>query len=209
MSITDFLSTLAAVVTIAGGVAAVLLYLRRRDRDWRVIVGVVVIMAIVLFIGQTVVHSATGSPGPTPTSTSSPTATIQATDTATLTATATATMPPDPTAQIVASYNQFCDALHAGKFQTAFSYFTTAFQHTVGSPSNVPNAVGGMFGSTQERALDCSQFAPVSVNPDGQRATELGNVVVTDSFYGTHTTARNFSFVLTNGKWLIDNIYNQ
>lgn len=116
---------------------------------------------------------------------------------------------PDISSQVLAAYNSFCQALHNNQLDAAFSDLTPGYQQSIGTPSNLPHAVGGTFGQSQETASDCSVFFPPNIRSDNRDAVELGNVVVTDSEFGTHTIARNFELVRTNGRWLINNIYGQ
>jgi hypothetical protein len=141
---------------------------------------------------------------------------VQVGSQSTLTPTSTlqtgSTVPPgqvDPASRVLTAYNNFCAALRTNQLQTAFNLLTPGYQQNVGSPTGVPDAVGGTFGQYQEHAQDCRTFFPVSVDSNGQRAVELGQVTVTDSGFGQHTIGRNFEFILTGNAWLINNVYAQ
>ncbi len=116
---------------------------------------------------------------------------------------------PDPASHVLTAYNNFCAALRTQQLQTAFNLLTPGYQQSVGTPNDVPDAVGGTFGSNQEYAQDCTTFSPVSVDSNGQRAVELGQVTVTDPTFGQHSIARHFEFILTGNAWLINNVYAQ
>jgi hypothetical protein len=164
------------------------------------LIGVALVMVIIL-VPSGLLGTSTGNPG------SGPTATTQGGGTH-----SSGTIPPgspDVTTQVETAFNSFCQALRNNQLETAFGDLTPGYQQSVGSPANLPNAVGGTDLQIQETASDCSVFAQPNINPDNQEAVELGTVVVTDSTFGTQTIARNFAFVLTNGAWLINNIYAQ
>lgn len=180
------------------------------------LVAMAVVLAVVLVQSGLLSASGTasaGTPGTTPGGGTLPTNTVPIPATATSGVsfpTITVSVgTSDVSSQVLAAFNNFCQALHANQLDSAFNDLTPTYQQTVGSPSNVPNAVGGKDLDLQETASDCSEFFPPSVKPSNQDAVELGNVVVTDSAFGTRTIARNFELVLINGNWLISNIYAQ
>lgn len=52
MSITNFVALIASLVAIATGIAVALRYLRRSDRDWRIVSGVCAGVVVVLLVGM-------------------------------------------------------------------------------------------------------------------------------------------------------------
>src|SRR5262249_23139696 len=113
----------------------------------------------------------------------------------------------DPTAKVTAAYTSFCAAVRKNQLQRAFDVLTPQYQQNVGAPSALPDAVGGSLGRIPEHAQDCTTFFPVKMDTDGKRGVELGEVTVTNQTVGQRTITRNFEFILTSGKWLLNNVY--
>jgi hypothetical protein len=74
----------------------------------------------------------------------------------------------------------------------------------VGSPSNLPTAVGGHLGPNQYTATHC-QGAGIPV-VSGTTAHDIVEVDVTNSLLGSSTEGRNFTEVKSQGSWKIDGI---
>jgi len=101
----------------------------------------------------------------------------------------------------------FCTALQKKDYSAAYAFLTTGFQQQVGDASNLPDVVGGKSLDIQEHAIDCSYFTPFTITND--RARGVGNVVVNDSAFDSHTIGRTFVMAKIGNTWKIDDIQGQ
>jgi hypothetical protein len=107
--------------------------------------------------------------------------------------------------QVVATLEEdFCSKFNQHDFAGAYADLTPAYQQQVGSPSNLPTAVGGQLGGIQFTATRCQRTNSPSVS--GTTATDLVQVEVTSSTFGSSTDLKNFTSVKSQGSWKIDDI---
>jgi hypothetical protein len=105
---------------------------------------------------------------------------------------------------IAALEDDFCTKFNHHDFTGAYADLTPDYQQRVGSPSNLPTAVGGQLGSIQFTATRCQRTLTPFVS--GTTATDLVQVDVTSSTFGSTTTNRQFTSAKSQGSWKIDNI---
>jgi len=106
--------------------------------------------------------------------------------------------------EVTALENDFCTKFNHQNFAGAYADLTPDYQQRVGSPSNLPTAVGGHLGPNQYTATRC-QGAGIPV-VSGTTATDIVKVDVTNSLLGSSTEGRNFTEVKSQGSWKIDDI---
>jgi hypothetical protein len=105
---------------------------------------------------------------------------------------------------IAALEDDFCAKFNQHDFAGAYADLTPAFQQQVGSPSNLPTAVGGQLGSIQFTATRCQRTLTPSVS--GTTGTDLVQVDVTSSTFGSMSSNRQFTSAKSQGSWKIDDI---
>ena len=101
---------------------------------------------------------------------------------------------------------QFCAAMHAKQYDTAFNDLSTGFKSTVGSADKLPTYLSHPPFTTT--ILDCSEFGNGGFfRVSGNTAQDTVEFTVQDETGPSHSNGGStVKFVKENGAWRIDNI---
>jgi hypothetical protein len=106
-------------------------------------------------------------------------------------------------AAVQATITRFCQALHDGNDDKAYSYLSPHYKETITAAADLPKKVMGAYGT----AMGCSEGQGGNLfSASANSSRDIVDFTVDEGTIGSHNIGATVKFVKSGSTWLIDSV---